>query len=90
MIRLKDPSHGHVEAFQDDGVWHEVEHWDMHVLAGPGKRAWPKRIDQAMQRMLLHVLRRKVELLAELHVDYEATTVNILEVYLEDDPNSND
>ncbi|OWM86451.1 hypothetical protein CDL15_Pgr021538 [Punica granatum] len=26
MIQLEDPSHGHVEAFQDDGVWHEVEH----------------------------------------------------------------
>ncbi|PKI68243.1 hypothetical protein CRG98_011379 [Punica granatum] len=86
MIQLEDPSHEHVEAFQDDGVWHEVKHWDMHVLAGPRKRARAKRIKLAMQMMLLHVHGGLVELLGRL--EQEATTVHILEIYLEDDPSS--
>ncbi|PKI68886.1 hypothetical protein CRG98_010741 [Punica granatum] len=88
MIQLEDPSHRHVEAFQDDGVWHEVEHWDMHVLAGLRKRARAKRIELVMQRMLLHVHGGVVKLLGGLHVKLEVTTVHILEIYLEDDPSS--
>ncbi|OWM73917.1 hypothetical protein CDL15_Pgr008067 [Punica granatum] len=89
MIQLEDPLHEHVEAFRDDGVWHEVKHWDMHVLARPRKRARAKRIELAMQRMLLHVHGGVVELLGGLHVEQEATTIHILEIYLEDDPSSN-
>ncbi|OWM85595.1 hypothetical protein CDL15_Pgr029018 [Punica granatum] len=88
MIQLEDPSHGHVEAFQDDGVWHEVEHWDTHVLAGLRKRARAKRIELAMQMMLLYVHGGVVKLLGGLHVELEATIVHILETYLEDDPSS--
>ncbi|OWM89105.1 hypothetical protein CDL15_Pgr026268 [Punica granatum] len=88
MIQLEDLSHEHEEESQDDRVRHEGELWDKHVPVRLSKRARAKRIEQAMQRKLLHVLRREVKLLDEMYVEYEATTVNILEVYLEDDPSS--
>ncbi|PKI66834.1 hypothetical protein CRG98_012840 [Punica granatum] len=67
MIQLEDPSHGLEEESQDDMVGHEGELWDKHVLARASTRARAKRIQQAMQRLLLHVHGGEVELLGELH-----------------------
>ncbi|OWM73842.1 hypothetical protein CDL15_Pgr018902 [Punica granatum] len=78
MIQLEDPSHGLEEESQDDMVGHEGELWDKHVLARASTRARAKRIQQAMQRLLLHVHGGEVELLGELHVEQEVTTVHIL------------
>ncbi|OWM64343.1 hypothetical protein CDL15_Pgr009266 [Punica granatum] len=88
MIQLEDPLRGLEEESQDDGVRYEGELWDKHVLAGLRKRARAKRIELAMQRMLLHVHGGVVKLLGGLHVELEATIVHILEIYLEDDPSS--
>ncbi|OWM76852.1 hypothetical protein CDL15_Pgr015111 [Punica granatum] len=88
MIQLEDPLYGHEEESQDDRVGHEGELWDKHVPARASTRARAKQIQQAMQRLLLHVHGGVVELLGGLHVEQEATTVHILEIYLEDDHNS--
>ncbi|OWM80140.1 hypothetical protein CDL15_Pgr027131 [Punica granatum] len=88
MIQLEDPSHRLEEESRDDRVGHEGERWDKHVSARASTRARPKRIQQAMQRLLLHVHGGEVELLGGLHVEQEATTVHIPEIYLEDDPSS--
>ncbi|OWM76871.1 hypothetical protein CDL15_Pgr010258 [Punica granatum] len=89
MIQLEDPSHGLEEESQDDGVWHEGELWDKHVPARVSTRAQAKRIQQVMQRLLLHVHGGEVELLSGLHMEHEATIVHIIKIYLEDDPSSN-
>ncbi|PKI78849.1 hypothetical protein CRG98_000710 [Punica granatum] len=88
MIQLEDPSHGLEEESQDDRVWHEGEFWDKHMPVRASTRARAKRIQQAMQRLLLYVHGGEVELLGGLHVEQEATTVHILEIYLEDNPSS--
>ncbi|OWM79909.1 hypothetical protein CDL15_Pgr001552 [Punica granatum] len=88
MTQLEDPLHGLEEESQDDRVGHEGELWDKHVPSRASTRARAKRIQQTMQRLLLHVHGGEVELLGGLHVEQEATTVHILEIYLEDDPNS--
>ncbi|OWM91512.1 hypothetical protein CDL15_Pgr012303 [Punica granatum] len=88
MIQLEDPSHGLEEESQDDRVWYEDELWDKHVQTRASTRARAKRIQQAMQRLLLHVYGGEVELLGGLHVEQEVTTVHILEIYLEDGPSS--
>ncbi|OWM83619.1 hypothetical protein CDL15_Pgr004048 [Punica granatum] len=61
-----------------------------HVLAGPSTRARAKRIQESKQRLVLPILRGEVDLLDKMHAEQEAKTVNILQVYLEDDPSSND
>ncbi|OWM63744.1 hypothetical protein CDL15_Pgr006006 [Punica granatum] len=88
MIQLEDPLHGLEGESQDNVVWHEDELWYKHVPARTSTRARAKRIQQAMQRLLLNVYGGEVELLSGLHVELEATTVHILEIYLEDDPSS--
>ncbi|OWM87090.1 hypothetical protein CDL15_Pgr026329 [Punica granatum] len=88
MIQLEDPSHGHEEKSQDDKVGQEGELWDKHVPARASTKAQAKRIQQAMQGLLLHVHGGVVKLLGGLHVELEVTTVHILEIYLEDDPSS--
>ncbi|OWM90187.1 hypothetical protein CDL15_Pgr006508 [Punica granatum] len=89
MIQLEDPSHGLEEESQDDRVRHEGELWDKHVPARTSTRARAKRIQRAMQGLLLHVHGEVVKLLGRLYVELEATTIHILEIYLEDDPSSN-
>ncbi|OWM90796.1 hypothetical protein CDL15_Pgr011556 [Punica granatum] len=88
IIQLENPLHELEEESQDDRVRHEGELWDKHVPARASTRARAKRIQQAMQRLFLHVHGGEVELLGGLHVEQEATTVHILEIYLEDDPSS--
>ncbi|OWM76686.1 hypothetical protein CDL15_Pgr009251 [Punica granatum] len=88
IIQLEDPSHELEEKSQDDRVEHEGELWTKHVPARASTRARAKRIQQAMQRLLLHVHGGVVELLGGLHVEQEVTTVHILEIYLEDDLSS--
>ncbi|OWM82718.1 hypothetical protein CDL15_Pgr014206 [Punica granatum] len=89
MIQLEDPLQGHEEESQDDRVGHEGEFWDKHVPARASTRARTKRIQQAMQRLLLHVHGGVVELLGELYVEQEVTTIHIREIYLEYDHISN-
>ncbi|OWM89160.1 hypothetical protein CDL15_Pgr026323 [Punica granatum] len=84
MIHLEDPLQGHEEESQDNRVGHEGELLDKHVPARASKRARAKRIQQAMQRLLLHVYGGEVELLGGLHVEQETTTVHILEIYLKE------
>ncbi|PKI66157.1 hypothetical protein CRG98_013455 [Punica granatum] len=69
MIELEDPSHGHEEESQDDRVGHKGELWDKHMLARASTRARVKRIQPAMQRLLLHVHGGEAELLGGLHVE---------------------
>ncbi|PKI42216.1 hypothetical protein CRG98_037396 [Punica granatum] len=88
MIQLEDPSFGLEEESQDDRAGHEGELWDKHVPTRASTRVRAKRIQQAMQRLLLHVHGGEVELLGGLHVEQQATTVHILEIYLENDPSS--
>ncbi|PKI61369.1 hypothetical protein CRG98_018217 [Punica granatum] len=66
-MHLEDPSHGLEEESQDDRVGHEGELWDKHVPARASTRVRAKRIQQAMQRLLLHVHGGEVKLLGGLH-----------------------
>ncbi|PKI58143.1 hypothetical protein CRG98_021473 [Punica granatum] len=88
MIQLEVPSQWHDEESQDHRAGHEGDLWDKHMPATASTRVRAKRFPQAMQKLLLHVHGREVELLGGLHVEQEATTVHILEIYLKDDPSS--
>ncbi|PKI41450.1 hypothetical protein CRG98_038149 [Punica granatum] len=75
----EDPMHGHEEGSQDDGVGHEGELSELQMPTGSITGARAKRIQQAMQEPVLHVV-GGIKPLGEIPLEQEAKTINMLQV----------